>query len=106
MLGVGTDAEACPVGGVVPRAGQDVAKDMNFKNLWSKLTHHIIDILPVVQRDELKRRQHGPHEVVEVGVPVVGVGPDAEAGPLGGAVPRAGQVAADYRDVFVVYHPV
>lgn len=34
-------------------------------------THHVVHVLPVVQRDELESRQHGPHEVIEVGVAMV-----------------------------------
>lgn len=48
---------------------------------WSRLliTHHIINILPVVEGDELECSEHGPEEVVEVGVPVVRVLADPEA---------------------------
>lgn len=69
-------------------------------------TDHIINILPVVQSDELEGRQHGPHEVVEVGIPVVGVGPHTQACEVAGAMPGPRQVAADYRHLFVVNHPM
>ena len=34
-------------------------------------SYHIINVLPVVERDELEGGEHGPQQVVEAGVPVV-----------------------------------
>lgn len=69
-------------------------------------TYHIVHILPIIQRDELESRQHGPEEVVEVGVPVVGVGAHAQARVRGRTVARARQVAADDRRALVIDQPV
>ena len=35
------------------------------------MAHHIVHVLPVVQGDQLERRQHGPQQVVEAGESVV-----------------------------------
>lgn len=36
-------------------------------------THHVVDVLPVVEGNELEGGEHGPEEVVEIGVAVVRV---------------------------------
>jgi hypothetical protein len=33
--------------------------------------HHVVYVLPVVEGDELECRQHGPEEIIEVGVSMV-----------------------------------
>lgn len=43
-------------------------------------THHVINILPVVKRDQLEGGQHWPEEIVEIGVPMVGIRAHAKAG--------------------------
>ena len=40
------------------------------------LTNHVVDVLPKVERDELKGGEHGPEEVVEARVAKVGVVPN------------------------------
>lgn len=42
-------------------------------------TYDVVDVFPVVQRNQLKRSQHRPKEIVEIRVTMVGVGPDADA---------------------------
>lgn len=42
-------------------------------------TYDVVDIFPVVQRNQLKRSQHRPQEIVEIRVTVVGIGPDTDA---------------------------
>ncbi len=37
------------------------------------IAHHVVDILPVVEGDELEGGEHGPEQVVKAGEPVVGV---------------------------------
>lgn len=69
-------------------------------------THHIINILPVIQGDELEGGEHRPEEIVEVRVTMVGVWSNAQTCVLRGTVPGAGQVSTDYRHFFIVYHPV
>ena len=39
-------------------------------------THHVVDVLPEVEGDELEGGEHGPQEVVEARVAKVGVVPD------------------------------
>lgn len=69
-------------------------------------TYHIIHVLPIIQRDELKRGKHGPQKIVEVRVPVIGVGADAKARELRWTVPCAREVTTQYWHFFNVYHPV
>lgn len=42
-------------------------------------TYDVVDVFPVVQRNQLKRSQHRPQEIVEIRITMVGVGPDANA---------------------------
>lgn len=65
------------------------------------MTHHVVDVLPVVERDQLERGEHGPQEVVEVGEPVVRIFTNPQAHVAHGAVsvnqPRHHLVSIDRR---------
>ena len=51
-------------------------------------TYHVVNVLPVVERDELERGEHRPRERVEVGVAKVGiVSETGQARIVGRAVP-------------------
>lgn len=43
------------------------------------LPHHIVHVLPVIEGNQLERGQHGPHEIIEARVAVVGILADAQA---------------------------
>lgn len=38
-----------------------------------RMTHHIVDVFPVVQSDELEGCEHGPEQVIKTGVAVIRV---------------------------------
>lgn len=42
-------------------------------------THHIVNIFPIVQSNQLECGQHGPQEVIETGVAMVRIFADAKA---------------------------
>lgn len=35
--------------------------------------YHIVNIFPVIERYQLKRRQHGPHKIIEISVAMIGI---------------------------------
>lgn len=41
--------------------------------------YHIVDIFPIIQRYQLKRCQHGPHEIIEIGEAMVRIFAGAQA---------------------------
>ena len=52
------------------------------------LSYHVVNVLPVVERDQLEGGQHRPRERVKVGVTKVGVAAQAgQAHVVGRAVP-------------------
>jgi hypothetical protein len=60
--------------------------------LVMRYTHHVVDVLPVVEGDELEGCEHGPEQVVEAGEPVVGVAPNVTQAsvPVGAGPERGG----------------
>lgn len=52
--------------------------------------YHIVNVLPIIQRDQLKRRQHGPHEIIEIRITMIRISADPQARVIGGTVPGTG----------------
>lgn len=64
------------------------SETLSLKNATARVcTHHVVYILPVVEGNELERCQHGPHEVIEVGVAVVRILAHLQTEELRRAVP-------------------